>query len=137
MLFPKLSLTSLFPSLASLLGQTKTLISKQTEVVKEELEQPEVVEDKGIGSENEVEDEKSTTENKPNVNYLHRQESDPAGYDEAHPFAPFDPSVYNNCDSSNPNWLPGLPKPPPGVTVAPPRDRSRKERLRYLADLER
>merc|ERR1712083_485849 len=60
--------------------------------------------------------------------------------EEIHPFAPtehFAPAVdvYNNCDSSNPNWLPGLPRPPPGVFVQPPRDRSRRERLRYLSQL--
>ena len=60
-----------------------------------------------------------------------------------HPFAPTDhfspppASVYNNHDSSNPNWLPGLPRPPPGVFVKPPRDRSRRERMRYLSQLER
>ena len=62
--------------------------------------------------------------------------------EEIHPFAPtehFAPAVdvYNNFDSSNPNWLPGLPRPPPGVFVQPPRDRSRRERLRYLSQLNR
>ena len=46
-------------------------------------------------------------------------------------------SVYANLDSSNPNWLPGLPRPPPGVFVEPPRNRSKRERLRYLSQLNR
>ena len=63
--------------------------------------------------------------------------------EEIHPFAPTDHfvsppvNVYNNYDSSNPNWLPGLPRPPPGVFIQPPRDRSRRERMRYLAQLNR
>ena len=46
-------------------------------------------------------------------------------------------SVYDNLDSSNPNWLPGLPLPPPGVLVSPPRNRSKVARLRYLSQLNR
>ena len=38
---------------------------------------------------------------------------------------------------SSPNWLPGLPRPPPGVLVEPPRNRSKVARLRYLAQLDR
>ena len=30
----------------------------------------------------------------------------------------------------SPNWLPGLPQPPPGIIVEPPRNRSKRERLR-------
>ena len=69
--------------------------------------------------------------------------SDHTADEGVHPFAPTDhfspppASVYNNHDSSNPNWLPGLPRPPPGVFVKPPRDRSRRERMRYLSQLER
>ena len=51
--------------------------------------------------------------------------------------APVEGSVYANLDSSNPNWLPGLPRPPPGVFVEPPRNRSKRERLRYLSQLNR
>ena len=40
-------------------------------------------------------------------------------------------------DSRNPNWVPGLPLPPPGFEVAPPRNRSFRERRRYLQDLRR
>ena len=40
-------------------------------------------------------------------------------------------------DSRNPNWLPSLPIPPPGVEVTPPRNRSYRERMRYLRDLQR
>ena len=40
-------------------------------------------------------------------------------------------------DSVDPNWFPGLPRPPPGVYVEPPRNRSKCERLRYLADFQR
>ena len=40
-------------------------------------------------------------------------------------------------NSRNPNWLPSLPPPPPGVEVAPPRNRSYRERMRYLKDLHR
>ena len=46
-------------------------------------------------------------------------------------------SIYSNLDSSNPNWLPGLPRPPPGVRVEPPRNRSKRERWRYLSQLNR
>jgi hypothetical protein len=46
-------------------------------------------------------------------------------------------SVYDNLNSSNPNWLPGLPRPAPGVFVEPPRNRSRVARLRYLSQLNR
>ena len=45
--------------------------------------------------------------------------------------------AYDKLDSSNPNWLPGLPKPPPGVVVEPPRNRSKVARIRYLAQLNR
>merc|ERR1711915_1009151 len=45
-------------------------------------------------------------------------------------------SPWDVCDSSNPNWLPGLPKPPPGVYIEPPRNRSKSARCRYLAQLE-
>ena len=40
-------------------------------------------------------------------------------------------------DSRNPNWLSSLPQPPPGVDVPPPRNRSYRERMRYLQDLRR
>jgi len=36
----------------------------------------------------------------------------------------------------DPNWLPGLPKPPPGVYIEPPRNRSRSARTRYLSQLQ-
>ena len=50
---------------------------------------------------------------------------------------PTTPPSYDKLDSSNPNWLPGLPKPPPGVVVEPPRNRSKVARIRYLAQLNR
>ena len=49
------------------------------------------------------------------------------------PPTPPQDNVYSNLDISNPNWLPGLPRPPPGVHVDPPRNRSKRERLRYLS----
>ena len=36
----------------------------------------------------------------------------------------------------HPNWLPGLPLPPPDTRVEPPRNRSKSARTRYLSQLQ-
>ena len=79
---------------------------------------------------------------------------DPPSYQDLHPFAPTptDPpsptpstgqeDTQDAEDSQSAplvdrNWFPGLPRPPPGVFVQPPRNRSKVERIRYLADFQR
>ena len=72
-------------------------------------------------------------------------------YIDVHPFAPNpdDPNVaaipqelrddVDNQSSPipNSNWFPGLPRPPPGVFIQIPQNRSRAERIRYLNDFNR
>ena len=81
---------------------------------------------------------------------------DPPSYQDLHPFAPTPtepssptpsedqatlkvPDVEDNQSAPlvDPNWFPGLPRAPPGVFVQPPRNRSKVERIRYLADFQR
>ena len=81
---------------------------------------------------------------------------EPPSYQDLHPFAPTptglsspvpneDQEVPKGPDAEDnqsaplvdPNWFPGLPRPPPGIYVQPPRNRSKVERIRYLADFQR